>query len=76
MSLEDNERCGTCKFYMPAPKVCRRFPPVPMMVGIERAIMAGMQDKPAITPFFPNMMPNGWCGEYKSLPQIEEQPNV
>jgi hypothetical protein len=66
MIMEEN--CGTCRFYMHSPHVCRRYPPKPIMVGVEQG-MGLIQPKPVIQTYFPQMAPNGWCGDYKSIEQ-------
>lgn len=60
------ESCGTCRFYMASPHVCRRYPPIPLMVGVKQGIANITNPEPLIQAYFPNMMPNGWCGEWKA----------
>jgi hypothetical protein len=59
------ESCGTCHFYMASPRVCRRYPPHPMVVGIKQGLANVNQHEPMISAFFPTMLPTGWCGEYR-----------
>lgn len=66
------ENCGTCRFYMASPHVCRRYPPTPLMIGVKQGIAQISQQEPMILAFFPNMLATGWCGEYQQKPeQIE-----
>lgn len=67
-----NEECGSCAFYMASPKVCRRFPPVPLMIGVRQGIAQLAQPEPIIQAFFPNMMATGWCGEYQQVRSQEK----
>lgn len=62
--LQQNVGCGTCLFYMAGPRVCRRYPPVPLMVGLKQNI-ANIQQEPLVVAYFPAMSPTGWCGEYQ-----------
>lgn len=62
------ENCGNCEFYMAAAKVCRRYPPVPLMLGAKQGL-AGQE--PAIMAYFPSMTPAGWCGEHQLIPEAE-----
>lgn len=67
------ESCGNCRFYMAGPKVCRRGPPTPLMVGVKKGISGMLGDEPMVVAYFPPMMPNGWCGAHKpiDLPEAE-----
>jgi hypothetical protein len=66
------ESCGNCRFYMASPKVCRRYPPKPMIIGVEKGISSISADKPVVMAYFPNMLPTGWCGEWSdSQPDVE-----
>lgn len=71
VTILQEESCSNCQFYMASPHVCRRHPPVPILLGVEQASFAGMQPKPVIQAYFPNMMPNGWCGEHRPIDQPE-----
>lgn len=66
------ESCGTCQFYMANPKVCRRHPPVPLMIGVRQGIAQLTQNEPVIQSVFPSMAPNGWCGEYQQVRSQEK----
>jgi hypothetical protein len=62
MHIVGKESCEKCKFWTWAKNqgnkgVCRRFPPIPMMVGAN-------DQGPIIGSQFPIMMGEGWCGEY------------
>lgn len=70
--LVQEESCASCVFYMASPKVCRRNPPSPIMIGVRQGIAQLTQQEPVIQAFFPNMMPNGWCGEYNQLRSPEK----
>lgn len=63
------ECCGNCEFYMETTKVCRRYPPMPLMLGLRQGL-AG--NEPAVSSFFPSMMPTGWCGEYRPEASVGE----
>jgi hypothetical protein len=56
-------RCGNCVYYMEDPKVCRRYPPTPMIVGMQQGLT---QPRAIINCYFPSMDPNGWCGEHEA----------
>lgn len=68
----EEECCSNCQFYMASPKVCRRYPPKAMMIGVKKGIASLTGDEPMIMSYFPTMMPNGWCGEY----QPEDKPET
>lgn len=68
--ITQEDTCSTCCFYMASPKVCRRYPPTPLMIGVKQGIASLAAQEPFIQGYFPNMMPNGWCGEHK--PKISE----
>lgn len=70
-SLE--EKCSNCLFYMASPKVCRRYPPRPMMVGVKQGIVNVAQQEPLIMAYFPSMLPTGWCGEYRPVEESETE---
>lgn len=63
------ESCGNCRFWMASARVCRRLPPIPIMIGLKQGL-AGQE--PAINAYFPVMGNNGWCGEYKPSATVEE----
>lgn len=66
------ETCSTCAFYMASPKVCRRYPPATLMLGVRQGIATISGNEPVIQSVFPNMAPNGWCGEYKQMRSQEK----
>lgn len=68
----EEANCGSCIFYMPNLRVCRRFPPTPLMVGIKQGIAQISPQEPVILSYYPAMMPNGWCGEYVQIQKSEE----
>ncbi len=70
--MEDHCCCGTCVFYMTSPKVCRRYPPTPIMVGVRQGLAAVSQQEPLVMAFFPSMNSTGWCGEYQQVRQEEK----
>lgn len=70
--LVQEESCGSCVFYMASPKVCRRYPPTPIMIGVRQGIAQVMGNEPVIQATFPGMAPNGWCGEYKQVRSQEK----
>lgn len=50
------ENCQSCKFFLPqseAQGLCRRNPPTP--IPTEQGVIS----------FFPPMLNDGWCGEFK-----------
>lgn len=71
----EEECCGNCQFYMASPKVCRRYPPKPIMVGVKQGISQISQQEPLILAYFPVMMPTGWCGEHRPMDDPEPIEN-
>lgn len=61
------ECCGECRFYMASTKVCRRFPPVVMIIGVKPTI-TNPNGEPLFAGQFPQMAPTGWCGEFEVNP--------
>lgn len=70
--------CSTCKFSdiamdlnrkpviaPDAPKICRRYPPLPMFLPDHRG-------QPGVRNVWPVMQPTDFCGEWKS--KIEPAP--
>jgi hypothetical protein len=52
---------------MESPKVCRRYPPIPIMIGVKKAIaQLNIEPEPVIGAYFPQMAATGWCGEYEA----------
>lgn len=62
MQVMEIARCGNCVYYMADPKVCRRYPPIPVMIGVQQ----GLTPKPVVSSYFPPMDPGGWCGEHEA----------
>lgn len=61
------ESCSTCRFFFAVGKVCRRYPPAVMVVGVKQSIVGGQQE-PVFAASFPQLDPNlGWCGEHRDL---------
>jgi hypothetical protein len=69
MILEEAS-CGNCAYYMTSARACRRYPPTPLMVGVKQGLATTNQE-PAIMPYFPSMLPSGWCGEHEPARQVE-----
>jgi hypothetical protein len=69
--FHSEESCGSCLYYMASAKICRRYPPAPIMVGVDQGMsgLAGMGPKPIVMAYFPSMTPQGWCGEYEAEPK-------
>ena len=66
--VSNQECCGNCEFYMATVKVCRRYPPIPVMLGTKQGLGG---TEPAVAAYFPNMLSNGWCGEHRMAPDME-----
>lgn len=60
--------CSNCEFYLSHMKVCRRYPPTPMVLGMKQGLGG---NEPVISGYFPQMMPTGWCGEHRPVPNLE-----
>ena len=63
------DTCSSCFFFAPIDKqpsgLCRRFPPVPMLVpGPPAALDPNKTPTLMVQAHFPPMNPNGWCGEH------------
>lgn len=74
MALQSEESCSNCMFYMANMKVCRRYPPTSMIVGVKQGL-ASVQPEPVIGSYFAFMAPNGWCGEWQQEPADLEKTN-
>lgn len=61
------EGCGNCRFYLDDPMskggVCRRLPPVPVMLGLKNG-PNGVY--PEVGTCWPEVMRDRWCGEYEA----------
>lgn len=65
-------KCSACQHFMridEAGGLCRRFPPVPMVVGMNQGPQQVLANKPRpmepiIMPFFPHVGAVDECGEF------------
>jgi hypothetical protein len=58
------EACMSCRFYMMQEGVCRRYPPTQTVTAMYNKGGERVHDRMSL---FPQMQPNGWCGEYQQL---------
>lgn len=67
-----NRKCSGCEHFLLLEEsggLCRRFPPVPMVVGMNQGPQQVLANKPRpivpiIQPFFPRVGSEDVCGEY------------
>lgn len=61
--------CGTCRYWLPLPQggVCRRYPPVALMLGVQQGALHG-QIQPITGTFWPETPATSWCGEWALRP--------
>jgi hypothetical protein len=59
------DECGTCRFWLQADTLCRRYPPTAEIIQIRNESIE-------VRSVFPPMSAVGWCGEYARIPGLVE----
>jgi hypothetical protein len=65
------DTCISCRHYFkplngPAGQgMCRRYPPMPVLIGMVQPKIAGQSPQPVVNGFFPPQSDGGTCGEYQ-----------
>ena len=86
----NNERCETCKFYLPEDDghgSCRRYPPVTVVFPQALLEQTPITDEDTgyceaerylrmDCTIYPMVSEKNWCGEYKPLPPKEPLPSL
>jgi hypothetical protein len=63
--------CGNCRFYLDDPMcsggICRRLPPVPVMLGLKNGPKG---PEPTIGTCWPEVMRDRWCGQHEPVEAV------
>ena len=63
------ERCDGCRFWLQEQDIdggyCRRYPPTVILLRTLPPLKGSTDMRFATGNRFPNMMPDGWCGEWQ-----------
>jgi hypothetical protein len=66
-NAQSQECCEGCRYSIAVTDVlvlCRRKPPVPMIIGWTQSSAPGAEARPITESFFPPLRKTAWCGEF------------
>jgi len=63
-ATQEDENCGSCKFFDAEFANCLRYPPIPVITRVLTQSSSAAKYEPVVKTFWPEVTTDDWCGEY------------